>query len=124
MGKKYKILIFIFLFGCFVYYTETHTKDAVCDEYSKYVARSIKGLVVKKFIDSKEDSFPYLYIKSAGGVEKLNLYYDKNNTYESINLKDTIYKIKNNPWIYKSKNNEMKKIKLIDFGCTPSGLKL
>ena len=117
MKTRFKALIFTVLFIGFIYYMESHRDDAVCDAYAGYVARSFSGVVVKKFIDPHNHSFPFLYIMSSDGIEKLNLVSDKNHTYNVIGVNDAIRKVKNDPWIYKIKDNQLSKFKLIDFGC-------
>ncbi len=118
----YRYLLFGAGFLAFIYYMETHTNQFLCNEYNQYLKISFNGIVIKKFVDPNEHSFPYIYIgndKKKNDIEKLSLFNDTT-AYNYIHLNDTVVKFKDDPWIYKKTNSKLLKLTLINYGCINS----
>lgn len=111
-------MIFFILFFSLVYYIISRGAKVNCELYEQYKSSSFEGIVVKKFVDNNEHSFPFIYVKrnKSNHIEKLNLFYDTN-AYGVINLKDTVFKIKNDPWIYKKHKRHIIKMTVLTCGC-------
>ena len=118
MKKIYKYIIFLIFFFSWVYYMISQGRQVTCDLYKQHKIASFEGIVVEKFIDEKEHSFPFIYISNYkdNHLEKLNLFYDTN-AYKVIRLKDTIVKIKNDPWLYKKDKKSLIKLTVVTYGC-------
>jgi hypothetical protein len=94
------------------------SKQASCENYKQYRKSSFKGVVVKKFIDKSEHSFPFIYLKTNNrDFEKLNLNNDSTSAYNAIQMKDSLVKFKDNPWIYKIAEDKLLKLTIISCGC-------
>jgi uncharacterized membrane protein YukC len=117
--KIVKFLIFVISFFTIIYFISPSRKEALCNSYQNYLAIQFNGIVIKKFIDSNEHSFPYIYVKDFlnGTITKLNLFDDDQHTYENISLKDSIVKFKGSAWLYKRVNQKLVKVNIINFGC-------
>ena len=118
-----KILSFIMVFVGIWYYRKIHSDTLYCNIYRKYNALSFNGVVVKKFLDPKDHSFPYLYIADTLNREsiiKLNLFYDKSGLFQNVNLNNRLIKFPKNPWVYKVENHKMIKFKYLNFNCPNS----
>lgn len=77
---------------------------------------SFDGIVIKKFIDTKEHSFPYIYIRNKNyHVDKLDLFYDSS-AYKNIEINDSIVKFRDDPWIYKRHDQKVLRVAIITFG--------
>jgi len=113
--KVYRYLIFVVLFAGAIYLINI-LNPSNCDLYDGYKKSSFEGVVIKKFIDKKEHSFPFVYVKNENHLEKLNLFYDTT-AYKAIYINDSIIKLKNDPWIYKKINHKLWKVKIITDGC-------
>lgn len=118
MNYTYKYAIFSILFFSLVYYIISRGTKVNCELYEQYKLSSFEGVVVKKFIDKREHSFPFVYVKNnkSDHIEKLDLFYDTN-AYGVINLKDTLFKRKNDPWIYKKCKRNLIKMTVLTYGC-------
>jgi len=118
MKRAYKNIIFLVLCFSFIYYLIHRSNQVNCSLYKGYKKSSFEGIVIKKFIDVNEHSFPFVYVRNykSNQLEKLNLFYD-NSAYAAIHLKDSIIKLKNDPWIYKKNGQILLKVKIITFGC-------
>jgi hypothetical protein len=115
----FKYFLFGLLFFSFIYFITPNRKQALCNAFGLYLHHSFDGVVIKKFINYKEHSFPFIYVRNSVDkhITKLDLFDDKNNVYNSLKINDSIVKLINDPWIYKRVNNKLKKWKAIDFGC-------
>ncbi|MEJ8820319.1 hypothetical protein [Lacibacter sp. H407] len=118
--KRYYILLPIILFSFFIFrfLIPQFSKDARCITYKEFQKIKLDGILIKKYIDSSQHSFPTLEVQNLGDsrVEKLNLNLDASGFYDKINLLDTLYKEVGKDEVY-IKNNGKKIIMKIDFGC-------
>jgi hypothetical protein len=118
MKNIYIKIIFFVVFVAFIYYMINRSSQINCNLYNEYKESSFEGVVVKKFIDVDEHSFPFVYVRNYNNnhLEKLNLFYDSS-VYKVLHLKDSIVKLKDNPWLYKRNGQRLLKIKIITFAC-------
>jgi hypothetical protein len=79
----------------------------------------IDGVIVQKFRNPNEHSYPTLIIKNfdSDSLESLNLLGDTTNTYNALNVSDTIFKNENEDQLFLKKNGGYQPIARIDFGC-------
>ncbi|MFB6318673.1 hypothetical protein [Saccharicrinis sp. FJH54] len=79
----------------YFFFTLDEFKRKNCEHvYNAFLESEITGVVIKKYIDYKNHSFPVIDIKSNGSVYSFSLPMDRSGFYEFIFKGDTINKDK------------------------------
>ncbi|MDB5199283.1 MAG: hypothetical protein JWO92_1246 [Chitinophagaceae bacterium] len=96
------------------------SKDSRCITHNEFLRINLNGVVLKKYIDSSEHSFPIIEIKNfnSSSIEKLNLNLDTSGIYNKINIQDTLNKEVGKDEIFLVKNKEKALLSKVDFGCS------
>lgn len=78
MKKRYKILLFFSVVFVSFFLIGKCQPQLLCNLYEEYINTSFDGIVSRKFLDPKQHSFPYVYIrqKKTDSIEKLELFND------------------------------------------------
>lgn len=122
MKKIYNVILPIALLLFFIirFIIPQFSKNSRCITYDEFLKTSLNGVVLKKYIDSSEHSFPIIEIKNFKelGTEKLNLNLDNSGVYDKINIQDTLNKEIGKDEIFVIKNREKILLSKIDFGCS------
>lgn len=94
-------------------------KNVRCDALDQFLAMSFKGIVNQKYIDSSQHSYKtvVLYNFEDSVSKKIFFDFDLNDSFDKINVRDTIYKDIHNDSIFKLINRQKIFISKIDYGC-------
>lgn len=118
MKKGLIILILIvgFYGAIFYFFPSLSENDCIWDE--KFKALELNGVIEKKYIDSNQHSYPMIEIRQFGGdsLALINLIGDTTNSFNKLNIGDTIRKSSGNNSI-KLKNRNGEYEIAVDFGC-------
>jgi len=120
MKKALKIIVYcLILLPVLLTIISQLNKNSRCITYDNFLKTSLDGVVVNKYIDSSQHSYPTLEIKNLKNLElnKLNLVLDTTSFYDDVSVSDTIYKELNNDSVFRFKNGIKCFILKIDFGC-------
>lgn len=123
MVKKiyYVILpIILLLFLIIRFIIPDISKDSRCIIYNEFLKIKLNGIVLKKYIDSSQHSFPTIEIENLKDykIEKLNLNLDTSGIYNKISVNDTLSKETGKDEVFVIKGKEKILLAKIDFGCS------
>ena len=123
MFKKiyYVILpIILLLFLIIRFIIPQLSKDSRCITYNEFLKIKLNGIVLKKYIDSSQHSYPTIEVENLQDfkIEKLNLDLDTSGIYYKVNIYDTLAKEIGEDEIFVIKNKEKILLSKIDFGCS------
>jgi len=120
--KVYYIILPVVLFLFFIirFLIPELSKDSRCIIYKEFLKIGLDGVVLKKYIDSSQHSFPTVEIKNLNDfkIEILNLNLDTSGIYNKINLNDTLSKETGKDEVFVIKGKEKVLLSRIDFGCS------
>ena len=122
-NRQTKRVLFSFslciLFFIYIYFFTPSFNEGHCLDYNHFKEMDINGVVVEKFRNPNEHSYPTLMIKNfnSDSLQSLNLLGDTTKTYDILNVSDTILKKKNEILLYFKENGSYKLLNAIDFGC-------
>lgn len=120
MKKIIYIVLFLVLFFGLIKVFLPGLNDSPCILTDNFNKLDINGIVIKKYIDSDQHSYPILKIRSNNGLDTvltINLVLEKSGLFERINPLDTLYKHKDSNEIYIQQDNRLRLIGKADFGC-------
>jgi|SRR5690606_41004025 len=90
-----------------------------CSWQRKFDNLELKGVVKRRFIDTKQHSSRIIEIKSiqTGVVDTINLFGDESNTFYVIKELDTLSKSRNSNEVFIKIDGVFKSVGIVDFGC-------
>ena len=91
--KWFIILNILFCIGFFIYHYES-TDSFFRKKFNKDIAKNLKGIVIKKFIDKEEHLLETCIIKSENEYERFIFDLDKSGVFDYVQVGDSIYKPK------------------------------
>lgn len=103
--KWYKILAIIFGIAFFVYHYKRNS-GAVNEEFGKILNLEFKGVVLKKFVDSKNHLSKTCLILEASDTSVLILNFDESGLFEQISVGDSIFKSEGDSLVVLKRNSE------------------
>jgi len=112
------ILFFMFFFGL-VWLLFPGPNEASCNRQDDFLKLKINGLVLKKYIDKEQHSYPIIEVKDfdSDSVIVINLVCDKSDAFSKINVMDSLIKPTGVNSIFRNINNKLVMIAVVDFGC-------
>jgi hypothetical protein len=119
MNKNIVSVIVLVIFFSWVYFFTPSYNDSQCNKLKDFKKLYINGVVIKKYIDSQEHSYPMIFIKNfnSNDTVNLNLVFDTTNLFNVLKESDTVYKDRNKLDLYISNNGKSVFFNRIDFGC-------
>jgi hypothetical protein len=92
--------------------------DSACNAYKEFRSQEYKVVIVDKYIDKKEHSYPTLICKDlkANRIVNHNLVHDVSGFFKFVSIGDTLIKQKNEIGI-NIKNAKTDTIYVLDYGC-------
>ncbi len=96
------------------------SKNSRCIIYNEFLKIKLNGIVLKKYIDSSQHSFPTIEIENLKDykIEKVNLNLDTSGIYNKISVNDTLSKETGKDEVFLIKGEEKILLAKIDFGCS------
>ncbi|PWU02597.1 MAG: hypothetical protein C5B52_05080 [Bacteroidetes bacterium] len=112
-------ILVVSLFFLYIYLALPSMEEGACNEYLEFSKLELNGVVIAKYFDSMQHSYPTVIIKNIDSAKliTLNLVNDTSNSYLSIIVDDAIYKPKNQIEIMVKRKGGNSFTKKIDFGC-------
>jgi hypothetical protein len=107
------------IFFIVMYFFGPSLEKGRCYDYNIFKDKEIDGIVVNKFRNPNEHSYPTLMIKNfnSDSLQSLILSSDTTDTYNALNISDTILKRKGEDQLFLKQNGIYKFLNRIDFGC-------
>lgn len=118
MNKVY-ILILLATSLLYLFYFTNNFNQAECTRLKDFKNLKLSGVIINKFIDSSEHSYPLIIIRDTlqKGKVAINLIYDTTKAYNILNIGDSIKKDFGSLYIQKKVSGKYLKLSRIDFGC-------
>jgi len=117
----FKILLIVVFFVWFIIQIiPQFSINTRCVVYDDFLKLSLDGIVISKYIDSSNHSFPTIEIKNfkLANTEKLLLDLDTSNLYNRLSIGDTVLKSKNDDTVFRLESNKQYFISKVNFGCS------
>ena len=124
MDRQTKRVLFsmsiVVIFFIYIYFFAPTVQEGLCLDYRDFKEMEINGVVVQKFRNPNEHSYPTLMIKNfdSDSIQSLNLIGDTTNTYDKLKVFDTIFKKKGEILLYLKEHNSYTLLDSVDFGCS------
>ena len=114
------LLIIVFFVWFIIKIIPQFSINTRCVVYEDFLKLSLNGIVISKYIDSSNHSFPTIEIKNfkSTNTEKLLLDLDTSNVYNRLNIGDTVFKSKNSDTIFRVESKKQYFISKVNFGCS------
>lgn len=114
------VLTIVFFVWFFIQIIPQFSINTRCVVYDDFLKLSLNGIIISKYIDSSNHSFPTIEIKNfkSTNTEKLLLDLDTSNLYNQLHIGDTVLKPKNGDTIFRLESNKLHFISKVNFGCS------
>ena len=118
MKLKWRFLVFLLMCISICFFIPKKGEEE-CERQSAFNALSFRGVVKKKYIDKAQHSTPIIIIESLEFKEDdtLDLFGNRTDLFNVMQVKDTIVKYKGNHKIYKETKDSIKEMGMVKFGC-------
>lgn len=126
MQKRYYRMVFlniavrlVFLSSAiFLFSSIPSLNDSACNAYKEFRGREYKVVIIDKYHDKNDHSYPILIGKDlkGNGMINQNLVHDKSRFFSFVSIGDTLIKQKNEVGI-NIKNAKTDTIYVLDYGC-------
>ena len=94
-------------------------KEPKCKSQNYWNEQEFHGVVTAKFLDPNQHSIPVVVIRTLNcdAARKIDFFLEKTNSYDKINVNDTILKTNNSDSLYVIKNNVKTLLQKVEFEC-------
>lgn len=117
--KRVSILLLVAIALIYIFFFSISFNQAECTYLIDFKKLKFSGIIINKFIDSSEHSYPLIIVKDTDVRENItiNLVYDTTKTFNILNIGDSIKKEFGSLYIQKKVGSKYIKLARIDFGC-------
>lgn len=124
--KKYRliinIIVVIIVLIIMHHYLVPSTNEYNCIRDIRFKSLDINGVVIDKYYDETNHSYPTIDIKTLDNVsiQKINLFGEESNLFYLLQISDTIRKDKFRDIVMRKRNGTYTKLVKVDFDCKDS----
>lgn len=121
--KKYKtivnLVLVIVIFIIMLHYLTWSKEESDCNHYNDFKSLTFDGIVIGKYYDKSQHSYPTIELKSLheNSIQKIYLVGEKSNLFNLLSKSDTIFKKKNSALVLIKRNGLFSNLSKANFGC-------